>query len=121
MINNFSTSHFEVGVPQQTTELDENNCEAASDLIVHNKRRIPDGMAHMTELCTRHKYQNNINHVTRDSGENMRLNCLKNAFSRDPISKPKKETFNVVFCTGTGRYIYHFTYLSVVLICSYIF
>ena len=104
-----SSSGIQCVPEKQVTRLDEKNPYTQEemlglDLIVHNKRRIPDGMAHMTELCTRHKHQNNIhlvkNKVTR---ENMRLNCYKdNAFSYKNKNKPrpKSDTFNLVFNTG---------------------
>ena len=98
----------EVAILQQPTEFDEHNCGMIGfDHIVHNKRRIPDGMAHMTELCTRHKYQNNINLVNRGSDENIGFNCSKSAFSRSKILRPKSDSFNLVFCTGNIILFFH--------------
>ena len=92
------------------------NCQERYDHIVHNKRRIPDGMAHMTELCTRHQYQNDITQQHRlqkqrkddnnrggimSPKEIIPLDCEKHMYKHRKYLRPKSDTFNVIFCTGT--------------------
>ena len=73
----------ECRVQENIIGIGENCCQVIGyDHIVHDKRRIPDGMAHMTEVCTRHKYQNNINRFIKEGicGEKIHLDCSKCLF-----------------------------------------
>ena len=91
------------------------SCHERYDHIVHDKRRIPDGMAHMTELCTRHQYQRNMTqyHRLQKAGQgdsyrggimsrkkNMPQDDDNHILKHRKYLRPKSDTFNVIFCTG---------------------
>ena len=111
----------ECRVQENIIGIGENCCQVIGyDHIVHDKRRIPDGMAHMTEVCTRHKYQNNINRFIKEGicGEKIHLDCSKCLFLSKEKDKrdPKTDTFSLVFCSGKIPIFHHCLFcLSILL------